>query len=200
MQIGTYVGLTIESEAVLQSAYLNAATRHKRDAGIRDGSRRAVRFTELRMNAANDLGKRFGATSSRDPKLVRNALFHGLRPGGLGLLRDLHDLALLANQSLLYWTGLSQGCKALHDEHAVKICRQSIDALQLEIDWLKTELKNAAPQVLTISTPRRKQIISIVQKLPTAAFSERRGPQVLKAAAVTTAGLLGFLAGRRCSA
>ena len=133
MQISTYVGLTMESEAVLQSAYLNAATRHQRDVGIRDGCRRAVRFTELRLNAANDLGRRFGATSSRDPKLVRNALFHGLRAGGLGLLRDLHDLSLLANQSLLYWTGLSQGCKALHDELAVQQCQQSIDAIQLEI-------------------------------------------------------------------
>lgn len=199
MQIAAYVGLTIESEAVLQAAYVNVSTHHKRDAGIHDGCRRAVHFSELRLNAAKDLRKKFSATSSHDPKLLSNALFHGLRVGGLGLVRDLHDLSLLANQSLLYWTGLSQACKALHDEAAVTICQECIDALQLQTSWLKTELKDAAPQALTISAPRTKQISNILRKLPSTALSQWK-PQVAKVATLTTAGLLGFLAGRRRSA
>jgi hypothetical protein len=200
MHIAIYVGLTLESEAVLQAAYLNVSTRHKRDAGVHDGCRRAVRFTELRLNAANNLRTKFGATSSPDPKLLGNALFHGLRAGGVGLVRDLHDLSLLANQSLLYWTALSQACKALHDEVAVTICQECIDALQLQISWLKTELKEAAPQALTISAPRTKKVATILRKLPIAALSQLKAPQVFKVATLTTAGLIGFLAGRRRSA
>ena len=199
MHIAIYVGLTIESEAVLQAAYLNVSTRHKR-AGIRDGCRRAVRLTELRLNAANNLSKKFGATCSHDPKLLGNALFHGLRVGGLGLVRDLHDLSLLANQSLLCWVGLSQACKALHEKSAVAMCEENIEALQLEISRLKTEFKEAAPQVLTISTPRTKQFATVLRRLPAATLSQRTATPVLKAAAFTTAGLVGFLVGRRRSA
>jgi hypothetical protein len=197
MQIAVYMTLTIESEALLQTAYLNVASRHKRDPGIRDGCHRGVRFTEVRLNAARDLSQKFGVTSSHDPKLLA---IHGLRADALGLVRDLHDLSLLVNQSLLCWIGLSQACKALHDKSAVATCEESIEALQLEISRLKTELKEAAPQALTISTPRTKQIATVLQRLPAATFSQRTAMPVLKAAAFTTAGLIGFLAGRRRSA
>jgi hypothetical protein len=200
MQIAVYLGLTIESEAVLQAAYMNVANRHKRDPGIRHGCHRAMRFTEVRLNAARDLSQKFGATSSYDPRSLANSLFHGLRADALGLVRDLHDLSLLANQSLLCWTGVSQACKALHDKAAVATCQLSIKALELEISRLNTELKEAAPQALTVSTPRTKQIATIIQQLPGAALSQRTATPVLKAAAYTTAGLIGFLAGRRRSA
>jgi ferredoxin-nitrate reductase len=200
MQIAVYLGLTIESEAVLQAAYMNVANRHKRDPGIRHGCHRAARFTEVRLNVARELSQKFGATSSHDPRLLANALFHGLRADALGLVRDLHDLSLLANQSLLCWTGLSQACKALHDEAAIATCQVSLRALELEISRLNMELKEAAPQALTIATPRKKQIATIIQRLPAATFSQRTATPVLKAAAFTTAGLIGFLAGRRRSA
>ena len=64
MQIAVYLGLTIESEVVLQAAYINVANRHKRDAGIRHGCHRAARFMEVRLNAARELSQKFGATSS----------------------------------------------------------------------------------------------------------------------------------------
>ena len=70
MQIAVYLGLTIESEAVLQTAYMNVASRHKRDPGIRQGCHRAARFTEVRLNAARELSQKFGATSSHDPRLL----------------------------------------------------------------------------------------------------------------------------------
>ncbi len=200
MQIAVYTALTIESEVVLQSAYLNVASRHKRDAGIRDGCHRAARFAEIRLNGARELSEKFGATSSHGPKLLADALFQGLRADALGLVRDLHDLSLLANQALLCWTGVSQACKALHDESAVATCQISIKSLQLEISRLNTELKEAAPQALTVSPPRTKRIATLIQQLPSAAFSQRTAIPVLKAAAFTTAGLIGFLAGRHRSA
>jgi hypothetical protein len=200
MQIAVYLGLTIESEVVLQAAYINVANRHKRDPGIRHGCHRAARFTEVRLNSARELSQKFGATSSHDPKLLANALFHGLRADALGLVRDLHDLSVLANQSLLCWTAVSQACKALHDRTAVATCQVSLKALELEISRLNTEIKEAAPQALTVSTPRTKQIATIIQQLPAAALSQRTATPVLKAAAYTTAGLIGFLAGRRRSA
>jgi hypothetical protein len=200
MQIAVYLGLTIESEAVLQAGYMKVASRRRRDPGVRHGCHRAVRFTEVRLEAARELSQKFGAGSSHDPKLLGNALFHGLRADALGLVRDLHDLLLLANQSLLCWTGVSQACKALHDKAAVATCQVSIKALELEISRLNMELKEAAPQALTIATPRTKRIAAIIQQLPAATFSQRTATPVLKAAAFTTAGLIGFLAGRRRSA
>ena len=138
--------------------------------------------------------------AARDPKYVRDGLFHGVRVGGFGLIWDLHDLLILANQSLLYWTALYQGTRALHDTEAEQICHESILSAEREISWLTTQLKEAATQALTVPPDRLNQAISIGKKLPTTAvLPEQPGAPLLKAAVLTSAGLLGFLIGRRRS-
>src|SRR5690349_7547271 len=138
MHIATYIGLVTGSEQVLRDAYLQVSSRHDRDADIRDGCAKQARFTEARVRGAAELGSRFGSAGSRDPKTVRDSLFHGMRVGGVGLIRDLHDLSLLANQSLLYWTALYQGIRALHDRVPESICHENIVSVERDISWLTT--------------------------------------------------------------
>jgi len=200
MSIPIYIGFVAKSERLLHDAYTQVSGRHERDAGVRDGCMRLAGFTRDRISAADELAAKFGGTPGRDARFVRDALFRGLRVGGFGLIRDLHDLSLLANQSLLYWTALYQGMRALHDAGSESFCQRSILSVEREISWLTTQIKEAAPQALTIPPDRINQLITIGKKIPTSAVLPDGKHVPLKAAALTSAGLVGFLLGRRRSA
>jgi hypothetical protein len=116
-------------------------------------------------------------------------------------MRDLHDLAMLANQSLLYWVALGQGLRAIHDQSAEPIAAECTMRVEREISWLTTQIKDSAPQALTVPPERMNQIATIGMKLPTTAvLPDRPGPAIAKALALTSIGLLGFLVGRRRAA
>ena len=73
------------------------------------------------------------------------------RSGGLGLLRDLHDLYLLASYLDMAWMLVGQAAKGARDEeliHAVAHCANETEAQQ---KWLTTRLKAAAPQALLVA-------------------------------------------------
>jgi hypothetical protein len=198
MQIAIYCGLAAESEAILEKMYLKVSGRHEDDSGIRDGCRKMSGSARHRLNTSYQLQMNFGKVSPAEPKLVANALFRGRRIGGLGLLRDLHDLSVLANQSLLYWTALYQATRALRDRSS-EACQESIDQIEKEISWLTTQIKEAAPQALTITPFPGSTLLEIMREPAMTVPTERVGPSLLLAAAVTGAGLLGFILGRDAS-
>jgi len=198
MEIRSYMGLTSASEAILRDAYLQVSQRHESDADIRDGCRKMAAFAARRIESLHLVETQFGSTSAREPKLVRDALFRGMRVGGLGVVRDLHDLSILGNQVLLYWIELYQGVRALHESSAESICEQNIRGVERELSWLTTQIKQAAPQALTVSPDPLTQAATIAKKLPTSAvLPERTRPSLARAAVLASAGVLGFVLGRR---
>jgi hypothetical protein len=46
---------------------------------------------------------RYSASERDEPERLASALFQGRRGGGLGLLRDLHDLWPLAHEAHITW-------------------------------------------------------------------------------------------------
>jgi hypothetical protein len=176
----------------------HAWTLRVQDAGIRDGCRMMAQSSGHGLDAVDQLREVFGGGRARPVNLVGQALFHGLRSGGVGLIRDLHDLTLLANQSLLSWTALYQGLRARHDTAAEAISEASIRQLELEISRLTTEIKDAAPQALTISPPRMNRMIGTLATLAvTARHPQRPASSLLKAAVFMSVAVFGYILGRR---
>jgi len=87
-----------------------------------------------------------------EPSLLAGALFHGKRSGGFGLLRDLHDLWLLASESHISWEVLHQAAKALRDEELAAICQAGRTFNNRQVAWLRTRIDAAAPQTLVVPT------------------------------------------------
>jgi hypothetical protein len=198
MQIPNYVGFVSTSEIILREAYLQVSERHQPDADVRDGCRKMAAFGARRIESVAVLRTEFGSASAREPELVRNALFRGVRVGGLGVLRDLHDLSVLANQALLYWIELYQAFRAIHESSAEVTCRENILGVEREVAWLTTQIKNAAPQALTVAPDRLTQTVTVVKKIPTTAvLPDYAGPSLKRAAILASAGIFGFVLGRR---
>jgi hypothetical protein len=78
-------------------------------------------------------------------------LFSGTRSGPLGLLRDLHDLYLMATQSQLCWTVIAQAAQGARDNQLLDVVRACQPQTTLQVKWLLTRIKQAAPQALVVA-------------------------------------------------
>ena len=91
---------------------------------------------------------KYGGKQGRGAEKLYTKLFQGPRRGGLALLRDLHDLWLLATEARICWTLLGQAAQALRDKDLIETCMQNQQQSTRQIAWLKTRSKQAAPQTL----------------------------------------------------
>ncbi len=76
----------------------------------------------------------------------------GRRPeAGLLLLRDLRQLYLMAQEVNVHWLALGQVAQAIRDQPLLSGTDQRHKETLTQIKWLKTRIKEAVPQVLTVS-------------------------------------------------
>jgi L-ascorbate metabolism protein UlaG (beta-lactamase superfamily) len=149
-----FIGLLRQSERLLANAFLMVAGRHALDPELREMCRQLAVWSSLHADALEPLAQRYGEQSAKEPARVRRALFRGSRAGGVGKLRDLHDLALLAGQSKLSWTSLRQAAGSLRDRDMEMVCSKSLAETERQLAWLQTQIKNTAPQALAVSTKK----------------------------------------------
>lgn len=96
------------------------------------------------LNAAGLSEKGIGGTE------LFELLFSKNTSDPYGLLRDLHALALLFQDSFMAWTILGQAAKAMRNETLDNVCKEAEAHLNKEMLWIVTRAKNAAVQVLVV--------------------------------------------------
>jgi ferredoxin-nitrate reductase len=94
--------------------------------------------------------KRYGERSEGEPKRLDKALIRKRSSGGFNLVRDLHDLWLLVNESLVSITILLQAAQALRDREFERVLQGLEVSNERQRNWLMTRLKQAAPQGLIV--------------------------------------------------
>jgi hypothetical protein len=67
---------------------------------------------------------------------------------GLLLLRDLRDLYVLASETEIDWTIARQGALAARDTDLAISCLTGMQETERIVRWLKTRIKESAPQTL----------------------------------------------------
>jgi hypothetical protein len=92
----------------------------------------------------------YGERQEGEPKRLDKALLIKRRQGGFDMLRDLHDLWLLVNESMLSLVVLEQGARALRDGSLLHALKGMQDRNERQLNWLRTRINQAAPQVLTV--------------------------------------------------
>ena len=92
----------------------------------------------------------YGERREGEPEALRSVLLKD-RPGRpFDLLRDLHDLWLAANESLISLTALGQAAQALRDEGLEAALELGKQRNERQREWLMTRIKVSAPQVLVV--------------------------------------------------
>lgn len=151
MHVGNYLGLLHASEQQLVDALLAVAEHHGDEPDVYQTCQLAAGWSRDAIAALQPLIERYAENKNDEPERLRQALFSGVRTGSLALLRDLHDLWLLASEVQLCLTVLDQAAKALRDAELEAFCMEWSGQTKRQLAWLQTRIKQAAPQALVVA-------------------------------------------------
>jgi anaerobic selenocysteine-containing dehydrogenase len=151
LPLSLYVGLLHRSEEHLSDAFKNVADHHRQSPDIYETCMLMAGWSAEHVQKLHPLIARYREESKKEPDRLRRALFEGPRSGGVGLLRDLHDLWLAAAEVHLCYEAIRQAGRALHDRELVSFCEQSGQHTDRQLAWLRTRIDQAAPQALTVT-------------------------------------------------
>jgi ferredoxin-nitrate reductase len=145
-----YLGLLQANERELVIAFREIAVRHEEQSDVRMTAQNMSRWSEASGERLAPLIGRYGSRRGREPKRLREALLEPGRMGGFGMLRDLHDLWMMAEESLVILTILHQAAKALRDADLLDVVTAVAETNSRQAAWLLTRIKRAAPQALIV--------------------------------------------------
>jgi hypothetical protein len=137
------------------------ARSHRRSLGPADAVTEEVDVFHLRRTLADQcdtdaehlapFAGRYGEDAPDEPDRLHSHPFQGSRQGGLGLLRDLHDLYLMAAECAMAWTLVGRAAKGLRDEALLTVVEDCEQHTTVQLKWLRTRMKQAAPQALIVA-------------------------------------------------
>jgi hypothetical protein len=67
------------------------------------------------------------------------------------LLRDLHDLYVMAAEVDMSWTLIAQAAQGARDSDLLEVVEACEAETATQMDWLRTQMKQAAPQALVVA-------------------------------------------------
>lgn len=147
-RIGHYVGLLLATEQQLGEALTTVAEHHPLESEVRAACLKFSHWTDAHAHALKPLADRFQGHDDGEPKRLRAAMFQGPRIGGLGLMRDVHDLWLLARDAWIGWLALEQAAKALGEKELVESSNHNGGESGLIAEWCHTQFKSHIAQAL----------------------------------------------------
>jgi hypothetical protein len=151
MQLAHYLGLLHRSEEKLGEAFGEVAEGHADDQDVFHQCRRLARQCDAHAEALKPFADRYGEEASDEPERLHSTLFESTREGPLGLLRDLHDLYLMASECDITWTLVGQAAQGARDTDLLDVVQSCEGETATQLKWLKSRMKEAAPQTLVVS-------------------------------------------------
>src|SRR3954470_21455533 len=103
MHVGNYLGLVHTGEQQLAEAFATVAEHHQDEPDVKELCQALGKWSQAHVRNLTPFIERYGEERAAEPENLKADLFQGPRSGGLGLLRDLHDLWLMANESEICW-------------------------------------------------------------------------------------------------
>jgi hypothetical protein len=152
MHLAHYLGLLHRSEVELADAFLEVGEGHAEEADVMQTCRRLAAQCVRHAQALAPLAERYGEEAPADPERLHTELFGGTRQGGLGLLRDLHDLYLMACGCDMAWTLVGQAAQGARDRDLLEAVQGCEGETAAQLAWLRTRMKQAAPQALVVAS------------------------------------------------
>lgn len=148
MHLGNYLGMVHQAEIELGKAFRQVAGHHGHEPDIFRTCHTLADQCEAHVTRLQPFVDRYGEDAPSEPKRLHSVVFKGLRRGGLGLLRDLQDLYLIASEVDISWTLIRMAAQGLRDKDLLAAVQDCDSETALQLRWLRTRLKQSAPQAL----------------------------------------------------
>jgi len=149
VKLPVYLSLLSESEKTLGEAFRLVAEAHGDEPDVHFLCQTLASQCDEHRRRLTPVIERYGESGADDePERLHADALSEARSGPLGLLRDLQDLYLLVTLTDITWTMVKQAGQALDDEELLAVIEQCEKQTLVQQEWLKTRMKQAAPQAL----------------------------------------------------
>jgi hypothetical protein len=147
-----YLGLLHRGELELGKALREIAEAHAEEADVHTICLKLAGDCDSHAEQLEPFARRYGEEAEDEPERLHSELFRGTRSGGLGLLRDLHDLYLMACECDMAWKLVGQAAQGARDADLLQVVQSCESETAMTLKWLTTRMKQAAPQALVVSS------------------------------------------------
>jgi hypothetical protein len=151
MNLAHYLGLLHGAEVNLAAAFREVGAGHKDEPDVFYDCERLAAQCKRHAEQLQPFAQRYGEDADDEPDRLHSELFKGIRSGGIGLLRDLHDLYLMAAECDISWTLVGQAAKGTRDDELTQVVDRCEGETAIQMKWLRTRMKTAAPQALVVA-------------------------------------------------
>jgi hypothetical protein len=151
MHLAIYLGLLHKAEVHLADAFRQVGDAHAAEPDVYHVCRTLAGQCARHAERLRPFAERYGEEAPEEPDRLHSELFKGTRSGGLGLLRDLQDVYLMATDCDIAWTMIGQAAQAARDTDLVEVVNACEGETATQLKWLKTRMKQAAPQALVVA-------------------------------------------------
>jgi hypothetical protein len=151
MQIAHYLGLLHRAQTELGKAFREVADGHPDESDVVHLCHKLARQCDAHAERLEPFVGRYGEEADDEPERLHSEIFDGSRSGGLGLLRDLQDLYLMAAECDIAWTLVGQAAQGLRDTELYDVVSACEGETAIQLKWLRTRMKQAAPQALVVN-------------------------------------------------
>jgi hypothetical protein len=151
MQLAHYLALLHRSQTQLGQALRTVARGHTDEHDVSEICAHLAAQCDHHAEQLKPFADRYGEHAHEPPERLHGELFGGPRDGPLGLLRDLHDLYLMACECDITWTVVGQAAQGARDTELLTTVQTCEAETALQIKWTRGRIKEAAPQALVVA-------------------------------------------------
>lgn len=152
MHLANYLGLIHRSELDLADAFRQVGEGHPNEVDVYHIAHTLAGQCELHAERIKPFADRYGEDAPEEPERLHSELFSGTRSGGLGLLRDMQDLFIMASEVEISWTMIGQAAQGAGDRELLQTVNTCAPETKVMLKWINTRMKQAAPQTLLVSS------------------------------------------------
>ena len=152
MHLANYLGYLHRAELNLAEGFRKVGETYAEEADVYHTCNTLAKQCEAHAVKLQSFVERYGEEAPEEPENLYHELFDETRSGGLGLLRDMQDLYLMANACDISWTMIGQAAQGTRDRQLLEVVNACEKQTATQIMWLKTRMKQAAPQALLVAS------------------------------------------------
>ncbi|MCU1481818.1 MAG: hypothetical protein JWQ19_2604 [Subtercola sp.] len=151
MMLPVYLGLLQKAEQALAASYRKVADGHGAEPDVYHLCQTLAKQCDQHEQALAPVIQRYGEQPDDEPERLHAVEMSETRTGPVGLIRDLQDLYVLASMVDVTWMMIKQAAAGLRDDQLTKVVGECEGQIKVQLNWLTTRMKQAAPQALIIA-------------------------------------------------
>jgi hypothetical protein len=152
MNVDLYLGLLRSAERTLAESFRQVAGGHGDEPDVFHLCHTLAEQCDAHVRMLDPIVERYGERSDSEPERFHADALTETRSGPVGLLRDLQDVYLFASLVDITWTMVKQAALALRDEDLLSAATSCEQETKVQLSWLSTRMKQAAPQALLVAS------------------------------------------------